>query len=152
MALFPFFKKKEFFSASEKEEIVHAIKIAEKETSGEIRIFIESKNYLVNPLERAKEVFLELEMQQTEQRNAVLIYVAVHHHEVAVFADEGIYQKVDNVYWDKAVQQMISHFKHGKITHGLIHTVLMIGSTLKEKFPCKDDDQNELPDDIVFGK
>ena len=96
MGLFPLFKKKQrqFFSAEDNSQIVDAIRLAEKETSGEIRIFVESKNSFVDPIDRAKEVFFQLKMQHTEHRNAVLLYIAMDHKELALFADEGIYQKL----------------------------------------------------------
>ena len=151
MGLFSF-KKKTFFSETEKEEIIHAIQVAEKETSGEIRLYVESKNYLVSPVERAKEIFFHLKMEKTKHRNGVLIYLAVEHREVAVFADEGIYNSLDKNYWNSAVEEMLHHFKQGNIKNGVVHAVLKIGDVLKEKFPGSDADKNELPDDIVFGK
>ena len=152
MGIFPFFKKKEFFSAREKEHIVEAIRIAEKETSGEIRVYIESKNPLVSPLERAKEIFVQLKMHETAQRNAVLIYIAMEHHELALFADEGFYEKVGKEFWEHAVKEMILHFKGNRISHGIEQCIKKIGHTLKEKFPYDaSTDKNELPDDIVFG-
>ena len=149
---FLFFKKKEFFSAKEKEQIVEAIRMAEKETSGEIRIYIESKNALVDALERAKEIFAQLKMQETAQRNAVLLYIATEHRELALFADEGIYQHVGKEFWEHAIKEMIAHFKSEKFSHGIVHCIGKIGQTLKEKFPYDaSTDKNELPDDIVFG-
>jgi uncharacterized membrane protein len=151
--IFSFFKKKDFFSAKEKEQIVEAIRLAEKETSGEIRVYVESKNPLVDTLERAAEIFAQLKMQETAQRNAVLLYIATEHRELALFADEGIYQKVGKEFWQDAVKEMITHFKGEKISHGMAECIKKIGATLKEKFPYDaSTDKNELPDDIVFGK
>ncbi len=151
--IFSLFKKKQFFSAKEKEQIVEAIRIAEKETSGEIRVYVESKNPLVNTLERAAEIFAQLKMHQTAQRNAVLLYVATGHRELALFADEGIYQKVGKEFWENAVKEMIAHFQGENISHGMAECVKNIGHVLKEKFPYDaSTDKNELPDDIVFGK
>ncbi len=66
---------------------------AEKETSGEVRLYIENKCRFVDPLDRAAEIFLQLKMNETANRNAVLVYVAKQHRQLAVFADEGIYNK-----------------------------------------------------------
>src|SRR6476620_7632899 len=103
MGIFPLFKKKEYFSAEDKAEIVEAIRMAERETSGEIRIYVEAKNPFVNPVDRAAEVFFKLKMENTEHRNAVLLYIAMKHQELALFADEGIYRKAGAEYWDNAV-------------------------------------------------
>ncbi len=153
MGIFPFFKKREFFSDADKAQIVEAIRIAEKETSGEIRIYVESKNPFVEPIDRAAEIFFKLKMEQTDHRNAVLLYIAMDHHELALFADEGIYQKAGAEYWDNAVKNMIAQFTKHNISNGIEQCVLQIGATLKEKFPyIPTEDKNELPDEIVFGK
>ncbi|UEG51261.1 TPM domain-containing protein [Ferruginibacter lapsinanis] len=153
MGLFPLFKKKDFFSAQDKEQIVEAIRLSEKQTSGEIRVYVESKNPFMDPIDRAAEIFFELKMQETEHRNAVLLYIAMGHKQLALFADEGIYQKVGAEYWDNAVKNMIAAFTKENISNGIEQCIKQIGETLKEKFPYEASaDKNELPDDIVFGK
>ena len=154
MGIFSIFnKKKEFFSAEDKKQIVEAIRLAEKATSGEIRIYVESKNPFVDAIDRAAEIFYKLKMQKTEHRNAVLLYIAMDHQELALFADEGIYQKAGAEYWNKAVAEMIGKFSKVNISNGIEECVRMIGQTLQEKFPYDaTTNKNELPDDIVFGK
>jgi uncharacterized membrane protein len=153
MGMFSFFKKKEFFSAADKVQIVEAIRVAEKETSGEIRIYVESKNAYMDAIDRAAEIFFKLKMQETDHRNAVLLYIAMKDHELALFADEGIYQKAGKAYWDDEVKKMLSQFTKDNISNGIVQCVKEIGETLKEKFPyIPKEDKNELPDEIVFGK
>ena len=154
MGIFSFLHKpKEFFSAKDKEQIVQAIRNAERETSGEIRVYIESRNPLVNVMERAAEIFFNLKMQQTDDRNAVLLYIAIKDKELALFGDEGIYKRVGADYWNNEVKNMISQFSKDNISNGIEQCIQHIGQTLKEKFPYNTTtDKNELPDDIVFGK
>ena len=154
MGIFSFLHKpKEFFSAKDKEQIVQAIRNAERETSGEIRVYVESRNPLVNVMERAAEIFFNLKMQQTDDRNAVLLYIAIKDKELALFGDEGIYKRVGADYWNNEVKNMISQFSKDNISNGIEQCIQHIGQTLKEKFPYNTTtDRNELPDDIVFGK
>jgi uncharacterized membrane protein len=154
VGIFSFFKKKKsFFSAEEQAQIVKAIQASEKTTSGEIRIFVESKNPFVDPIDRASEIFFKLKMQNTLHRNAVLLYIAMGSHELALFADEGIYQKVGAEYWDNAVKNMLAQFTKDNISNGIEQCIRQVGATLTEKFPYMGtEDKNELPDDIVFGK
>ena len=154
MGIFSFLHKpKEFFSAKDKEQIVQAIRNAERETSGEIRVYVESRNPLVNVMERAAEIFFNLKMQQTDDRNAVLLYIAMKDKELALFGDEGIYKRVGAEYWNNEVKNMISQFSKDNISNGIEQCIQHIGQTLKEKFPYNTTtDRNELPDDIVFGK
>lgn len=152
MGLFPFFKKKPFFTDAEQQRIVEAIRQCERQTSGEIRVYVESKNPYMNPLERAAEVFFGLKMEKTDDRNGVLLYLATQHREMALFGDEGICQKVGVDYWNAAVKEMVSSFSQGNLVEGMVNCIAKVGQTLKETFPYQAaDDKNELPDDIVFG-
>jgi uncharacterized membrane protein len=155
VGLLSFFQKKpkQFFSAEENRQIVEAIRQAEKQTSGEIRIFVESKNAFMDPIDRAKEIFFNLKMQETDHRNGVLLYLAMEHKELALFADEGIYEKAGAAYWNNEVKEMIAGFTNDNIGDSIERCILHIGQTLKEKFPYEaTTDKNELPDEIVFGK
>lgn len=153
MALFSFFRRNDFFSATEKEQIVAAIREAEKNTSGELRVFIESRCRFVDPLDRAAEIFWGLKMDHTAKRNAVLVYIAVKDHQYAIFADAGIHQQLGDTFWNSEVKAMFRHFKNNAISEGVVHVINDVGRALADKFPYDGKtDKNELPDDIVFGK
>ena len=146
-------KHQRFFLPEEEAKIVNAIRVAEQETSGEIRLYVESKNRFVDPLDRAAEIFLQLKMTETVNRNAVLVYVAIKHRELAVFADEGIYNKAGQQFWNNAVHGMLSEFRKDNYAEGLVEVIHKIGESLKTHFPYDaSTDKNELPDDIVFGR
>jgi uncharacterized membrane protein len=153
MAIFSAFTKKALLAAPETALIVEAIRASEKKTSGEIRVYVESHCKFVDSLDCAKQVFYSLKMDATEFRNAVLVYVAVKDHQLAVFADEGIYKKAGAAFWNKAVQEMLLHFNSKDYGKGIAFVVTEIGTTLQAHFPYSSStDKNELPDDIVFGK
>jgi uncharacterized membrane protein len=148
-----FQKKTEFFSAAENELIVSAIRAAELRTSGEVRVYVESHCRFVDALDRAVEIFTNLKMYETADRNAVLVYVALKDKQLAVFGDEGIHKKVGTQFWNKEVQKMLQHFNKANYAQGIAEVVKEIGEVLVHHFPYnKDTDKNELPDDIVFGK
>ena len=153
MNIFPWNKKKEFFNEEDRQLIVDAIQNAERMTSGEVRVFVESKCSYVDAIDRAAELFFKLQMQETKDRNAVLVYVAMKDRQLAVFGDEGIHQKVGNEYWNTEVKKMISNFNRDNYAKGISEVVKDIGATLTQHFPYNNvTDKNELPDDIVFGK
>ncbi len=146
------FKKKEFFSLEDNEIIVQSIRDAEKQTSGEIRVFVESKCRFVDPLDRAMEIFGQLKMEKTEKRNAVLVYVALKHRQLAVFADAGIHQAVGEQYWKDVVKDILVFFNKENYALGIKECVLKIGKALHSHFPYDaETDKNELPDEIIFG-
>ena len=153
MALFSFFRKTVFFSAEEQQRITDAIKEAERRTSGEVRVFIESRCRFVDPLDRAAEIFLGLKMDQTHEHNAVLVYVAVKDHQFAVLADGGIHKKVGDAFWNAEVAAMRKHFVQDHVADAIVEVINDIGEALHTHFPYdRDNDKNELPDEIVFGR
>lgn len=153
MAIFPFFKKKRLLSTSDEALIVEAIRAAEKHTSGEVRVYVESHCRFVDPVDRAIEVFYGLKMNDTDDHNGVLIYVALKDRQLAVYGDEGIHTKVGKEFWQNAVTQMLQHFNKEDHVAGICQTIKAIGETLAKEFPYEaNDDKNELPDEIVFGK
>ena len=149
---FPWQKQKEFFTAEEQQQLVAAIQKAEQRTSGEVRVFIENKCRFVNPIDRAAELFFLLKMEKTEDRNAVLVYIAMKDRQFAVFADEGIYKALGKEYWNREAEAMLQSFSSEKYGHGLVKVINDVGEALHFHFPYdREVDKNELPDDIVFG-
>jgi uncharacterized membrane protein len=149
----PFLSKKDFFSEEEKKQIVTAIGEAEQQTSGEIRLYVESRCRFVDPLDRAAEVFAILKMGKTSNHNAVLIYVAVKDRQLAIFGDQGIHEKVGEEFWKKEVIHILSQFQRDHYAEALTKVIHDIGAALKYHFPYdRQTDINELPDDIVFGR
>jgi len=151
--MFSLFKKKDFFTPEENQRIVAAIRKCESRTSGELRIYMEAKNPLVDPLERAAEIFAGLKMHLTEERNGVLLYIATSHKEVALFGDSGIFEKLGTEFWNEEVRKMISRFSNDNLVAGIEQCVYEVGEALQAAFPYMGEaDKNELPDEIVFGK
>ena len=143
-------KVEDFLTAEQEQNIVKAIKIAEKNTSGEVRVHIE-KNTEKPPMERALEVFHFLKMDATELKNGVLIYVAVESKKFAILGDEGINKLVPVGFWDSEKDLILTHFKNKEYALGLERAILEVGKKLKEFFPYQSDDTNELSDEISKG-
>lgn len=139
-----------FFNTDEKEDIKLAIKNAELDTSGEIRVHIEDK-CKGEAKDRAAFLFNKLGMTQTELRNGVLFYVAVRNRKFAILGDIGINAVVAENFWDEIRDKMLDNFRDNKFTEGLIDGITTAGHQLKKHFPYQADDVNELPDDISFG-
>lgn len=144
-------KVEDFLTKAEEQEIVSAIGIAEKNTSGEIRVHIE-KQTSIAAIERAVEVFHQLQMEQTQDRNGVIIYVAVKSKQFAIYGDKGINEKVPSDFWDKTKDTIISHFKKGNFKQGLIDGILNAGEQLQKYFPYDEGDTDELSNEISKGE
>ncbi len=140
-------KTEDFLSKAEEQEIVHAIVEAEKNTSGEIRVHIEEHSEK-SPLDRAQEVFFELKMNETQDRNGVLFYVCVSDKKFAIIGDKGINEAVESDFWDCTKDTVIANFKERNFKKGLVEGILRAGERLKKYFPYQSDDINELSNEI----
>lgn len=143
-------KTEAFLSKEDEQEIVQAIVSAEKNTSGEIRVHIEERSEKA-PLDRAQEVFFELHMNETKDRNGVLFYVCVADNKFAIIGDEGIDKVVESDFWDCTKDIVISNFKEANFKNGLVEGILRAGERLKKYFPYQSDDVNELSNEISKG-
>jgi uncharacterized membrane protein len=137
------------FSEKDRLEILASIKEAEKNTSGEIRLFIEDECG-ENVLDRAAFIFNEIRMNKTKEHNGVLFYLAMKSHQFAIIGDKGINRKVDKDFWHAIKLEMQNHFTEGDFVKGLNKGIRMTGEALKAYFPHEKSDKNELSDDIIF--
>ncbi len=142
---------KNFFSKTQREEILLAIRNAELDTSGEIRVHIENK-CTGDVLDRAAYLFDKLKMQRTKLRNGVMIYLSLENRKFAIIGDSGINAVVPDNFWDDIKTQLIKHFRTANYTEGLTEAIRRTGEQLKKHFPFQRDDVNELADEISFGK
>ena len=139
------------FSKEQKEIIVKAIKDAELNTSGEIRVHIEN-NCPEDVMDRAAYWFSKLKMHKTELRNGVLFYLALNHRKFAILGDIGINTVVPENFWNDTKEAMLPYFVEENFAEGLSNGIRMAGEKLKEYFSYQKDDINELDDEISFGK
>lgn len=140
-----------FLNEEEEKRILDAIRLAEKNTSGEIRVHLESKCE-GDVLERAQKIFKQLKMHKTKLRNGVLFYVATESHHFAILGDNGIDEKVPYNFWNETKELVISNLKIDKKAEGIEAGILKAGEQLKSFFPYQSDDKNELSDEISIGK
>lgn len=143
-------KETDFLTQEEEQAIVEAIRLAEKETSGEIRVHIE-KTTSKEPYDRALEVFHELKMDQTQLQNGVLIYLAVADKKFVICGDKGINDLVTDDFWDSTKEVMRAQFKSGNFKQGLIDGVYRAGEQLRHYFPYQEGDTDELSNEISKG-
>ncbi|RKR15351.1 TLP18.3/Psb32/MOLO-1 phosphatase superfamily protein [Maribacter vaceletii] len=140
----------DFLTTEEEQEIVDAIVTAEKNTSGEIRVHIEAHTRL-DLLDRAKEVFHFLKMDNTKEENGVLLYIAVNDQKFAIYGDKGIDKVVPANFWDTTKEGIQKDFVAGNFKEGIINGVLKAGKELEEHFPWMHGDTNELSNEISKG-
>lgn len=141
---------RKFLSEEDEQKLINAISVAEESTTGEIRLHIEFK-CKKDPLDRARAIFHKLEMDKTNARNGVILYIATDDKKVAVYGDEGISSQVADDFWQEEIDKLIAEFKNENFEQGLELVIADIGGKLKQFFPGEGSDPNELDDEISFG-
>jgi uncharacterized membrane protein len=144
-------KPSQFFNEEQKKNITDAVKEAELNTSGEIRVHIES-DCKSDVLDRATYIFEKLAIHKTELRNGVLFYLSINDRKFAILGDAGINAVTPDNFWEEIKETVINHFKKNEFDLGLSTGIKMAGEALKKHFPYQKDDVNELSDEISFGK
>lgn len=140
-----------FLGELEHDRIVKAIKDAEAKTSGQIRVFLQRGKFDEDALKRAGRKFLQLGMQNTRERNGVLIFVAPRAQKFAVIGDDGVHQKCGEQFWNGLVEKMRGHFLREEFTEALVEGIESVGTLLARYFPKTGPSGNELPDDVIEG-
>ncbi len=146
---------RKFFTDDEQRQLREAIAAAEERTSGEIRLHLERdvprrKPIAGDPYLRARELFAQLGMHETAERNGVLIYLATRSRRFAVLGDEELHQRVGDEFWTEIRDVFAAHFQDDRFVAGLAAGIALVGERLRKSFPHRDDDVNELPDEISY--
>jgi uncharacterized membrane protein len=154
MSLLNPFEKKHLLDEAGQERVVACIREAESKTTGELRVYVESHCNYMDPLERAKELFIKLGMGNTERQNAVIVYIALKDRQFAIMGDKQIYEKAGGPsFWEKAAAELKNYLASGNTEEGLCVCVNELGKAMAQHFPYDPTiTKNELPDEIVFGK
>jgi uncharacterized membrane protein len=138
---------KEFLANIDETAVVQAIQEAEKETSGEIRVYV-SHSKRTDPMAYALRRFETLGMTKTKDRNAVLLYLVPKTRSFAIVGDTGVHAKCGEGFWKEACAEFTRAAHDQSLTEAIVRTIRKIGRLLAEHFPCQPGDINELPDSI----
>jgi uncharacterized membrane protein len=145
---------KKYLSKEELDSITNHIAETEKFTSGEIRICFKKNTpwaeRKLSSREMAVKEFHKLGMHNTKHKTGVLLYILFSDRKFEVVADKGINDKISEDKWTVITNHLINEFKAGKYMEGIIKSLDEIKEVLMKEFPRKDDDTNELSNDIVI--
>lgn len=133
--------------------IEQAVKASERRHRGEIRFAIEAglspAHLRISTRARARQVFAELRVWDTEENSGVLVYVQLVDRRIEIVADRGIAQRVAQAEWDAVCHAMQNAFKRQQYEAGAVEAIGAITAILARHFPAGPDNRNELPDKPV---
>ncbi len=138
------------FTKNDRSAISEEVTRQEIRTTGEIKVVI-LRHCWRGLRSKAARLFRESGLDQTKDRNAVMLLVVTANRECLVYGDVGIHRKLGQGYWDDIRDGMVSRFQEGKMTEGVCEAVVKIGKTLQELFPSDGTDENELSDEVMVA-
>jgi uncharacterized membrane protein len=138
----------DFLARLDDAKIVAEIALAEKRSSGEIRVFV-SLRKVDDVIARAQRRFEMLGMTRTELRNGVLLYFAPRSRKFAVIGDLAIHEKCGPEFWEEVSAEVRERLRSEHFTDAVIHGLRKVGEVLARHFPRDKDDRNELPNEIA---
>lgn len=141
-------KPEDFLRGIDRAKVVSAIRAAERQTNGQIRVVV-SRHRPTDTMRSARQAFARLKMTRTSRRNSVLIFLAPGTQSHAIVGDISVQEKCGDDFWQEVVEVMAIHLRKGEFTVAILTGVEKVGALLGEHFPRQPGDSNELPDDIV---
>lgn len=141
---------KAFINELDHPAITAAIARAERQSTGQIRVFV-SRRKVDDALPAAAKRFARLGMQKTAGRNAVLIYFAPVARRYAIVGDTAIHERCGGeAFWRALVgETMAPLLRQGHFTAAIVSAVEAVGEQLAAHFPrAGAETANELPDDV----
>jgi uncharacterized membrane protein len=145
-------KARRAFPAPAMRAIEQAIAKGESQHSGEVRFAVEpalEPAALLRGLsarERALEVFSQLRLWDTDERNGVLIYLLLAERDIEIVADRGVNAKVSADDWEAICRTMEASLRQGRYGEAVVAGIEAASRLLARHFPSRADDRNELPD------
>ncbi|AIZ78606.1 TPM domain-containing protein [Actinobacillus equuli subsp. equuli] len=131
--------------------IEQAISHLEQQTSAELRVVIERKaKGKTDAMARANQLFDELKMRETADRNGVLIYLSFKPHNLAIVGDKAIHEKVGQVFWQSVYDAMKQQCQQANYTQAIYEGIKQVEVQLATYFPRRDNDMNELSNEVVI--
>lgn len=95
---------------------------------------------------RAIHAFYEQGLHHTREENGVLIFISLLERKVWILGDRGINAVIPTERWNALVTGLIAGIREGRMAEALLKTIAETGDILRQHFPSKADDTNELPD------
>jgi hypothetical protein len=143
------------FPPSALSSIREAITESERRHSGQIRFAVEGALHGMrllrgqSPRARALEIFANLHLWDTNDRNGVLIYLLLADRAVEIVVDRGAHQRAETAHWQRICREMEAKFREGRYLKGVIGGIEAVTDVMAVYFPPTGKPERNLPDDPV---
>ena len=100
--------------------------------------------------DRAFLYFIQAGITETRDRSGILIFISYLERRVMIIADSGVNKKIEQEKWAEFIDEIVLGIKKGQLTDHLIQVIKKCGYLLEEYFPIKEDDTNELSNEMTI--
>lgn len=115
------------------------------------RIFI-SRNRLAEMVrEQAVQAFYEKGLYRTRDATAVFFFISLFERKLWILADEGINSRISPAELQAYAGDMAEGIRQGRAAEVLCTEIARLGLVLAEHFPARDDDVDELSNQVIIG-
>ena len=133
---------KRYFNQQDQQAITQAVEQAEHGHVGEIQVVIEghipcSQAYRQDAKMRARELFAELGVWDTEFNSGVLLYINLCEQSVEIVIDRGIQKATQQHAWDNICQQLLNQMRQQAYRQAVVDAVIAIGDVLHQFYDQK---------------
>jgi putative membrane protein len=99
--------------------------------------------------ERAVRAFYERGLYRTRDENGILIFISLLERKVWILGDRGVNRLIPHDTWEAYARELSEGIRGGRTCDALCRVIDGCGRVLTESFPRKEDDTNELPDEMI---
>ncbi len=114
------------------------------------RLFTSDNKMVEEVKERALAAFYEKGLYKTRDETGVLFFISLFERKVWVLADGGIYKKITPESLQTYALSVAHGIKNGEACEALCREIAKVAEVMAEHFPIKDDDTNELSDEVII--
>ena len=111
--------------------------------------FVNKKRMMRAVQERAVRAFYERGLYRTREENGILIFISILERKVWILGDRGINLRIPHETWQAHADEISQGIREGRPCDALCAVIENCGRVLVEHFPRKEDDTNELTDELI---
>lgn len=114
------------------------------------RLLLSDKDEKVAVFRRAQVEFYQNQVHRTQEGVGILIFISHLEHRAVILGDRRISEKVSQEEWNQILESLLMHIKKNQWEEGLTQAIEQAGSLLATHFPMKENERNELCNQLVI--
>jgi uncharacterized membrane protein len=128
------FRLRRFLTETEREQIEAGLDEAQRHTRARIGLRIDERK-TADPLGRARILFQEWTLPESERGSAILVYVSAASRSFAVVGGDEIRRLAPQSFWEAVDRDLRRHFQEARYCDGIFKAIADVALQLERLFP-----------------